>query len=529
MNKRQLEVLKTQNLNEKKILRFLKRAYQQASRDCEAKIRELAGRTDMENLQSIIYQQQYQEALKKQLDGILDTLQNNEFESIAEYLTKCYEDGFIGTLYDLHGQGIPLILPIDQTQVVKAVQTDSKISSNLYNRLGEDITYLKKSIRVELSRGVSNGSTWAEMATYIAHGMNSPFRKAMNCAMRIARTEGHRIQNEAQWDTLNEARGKGADVVKQWDSTLDSRTRPTHQILDGQIREIDDYFEVNGHRAKYPGGFGVASEDIHCRCCMLQRAKWALDQDELNTLKERATYFGLDKTAEFEEFKSKYIIAIEEEQQYNDDRYYPELIADIKRGKPMDFAGADSGNVNPLYGTSPGYSINCQACVVTFEARQRGYDVRVLPNTKGSMLEKLSRKTNLAWIDLETGEHPEYIFDNKKIYTAKTYKKYLENIIEQGKRYTIEFGWKGRSRSGHIVNIDRTDAGELRIKDNQRGMDEKSEWIGDKEISHYLSRLKYSTSIYGTKYSTPPKVLRIDNAGFDIDVVEKIMEGSGRK
>ena len=145
------------------------------------------------------------------------------------------------------------------------------------------------------------------------------------------------------------------------------------------------------------------------------------------------------------------------------------------------------------------------------------------------MLEKLSHKTNLAWIDLETGEHPEYIFDNKKIYTAKTYKKYLENIIEQGKRYTIEFGWKGRSRSGHIVNIDRTDAGELRIKDNQRGMDEKSEWIGDKEISHYLSRLKYSTSIYGIKYSTPPKVLRIDNAGFDIDVVEKIMEGSGRK
>lgn len=307
MNKRQLEVLKTQNLNEKKVIRFLKRAYQQASRDCEAKIRELAGRTDMENLQSIIYQQQYQEALKKQLDGILDTLQNNEFENIAEYLTKCYEDGFIGTLYDLHGQGIPLILPIDQSQVVKAVQTDSKISSNLYNRLGEDITYLKKSIRVELSRGISNGSTWAEMATHIAHGMNSPFWKAMNCAMRIARTEGHRIQNEAQWDTLNEARGKGADVVKQWDSTLDSRTRSTHQILDGQIREIDDYFEVNGHRAKYPGGFGVASEDIHCRCCMLQRAKWALDQDELNTLKERAAYFGFDKTADFEDFKKKYL------------------------------------------------------------------------------------------------------------------------------------------------------------------------------------------------------------------------------
>lgn len=94
MNKRQLEVLKYQMQNEKKILQLLKQVYQRASMDCERKIRELAGRTDMENLQSIIYQKQYQEALKKQLDGFLDALQNKEFENIAEYLTGCYEDGF---------------------------------------------------------------------------------------------------------------------------------------------------------------------------------------------------------------------------------------------------------------------------------------------------------------------------------------------------------------------------------------------------------------------------------------------------
>lgn len=309
MNKRQLEVLKYQMQNEKKILQLLKQVYQRASMDCERKIRELAGRTDMENLQSIIYQKQYQEALKKQLDGILDALQNKEFENIAEYLTGCYEDGFLGALYDIHGQGIPFIFPIDQAQVVDAVQTDSKISTNLYTRLGEDVSYLKKSIRAELSRGIANGSTWTEMAAHIAHGMNSPFHKAMNKAMRIARTEGHRIQNRAQMDTLNKAKENGADVVKQWISTLDDRTRETHKILDGQIREIEDYFEVNGHKAKYPGGFGVASEDIHCRCCMGQRAKWNLDQDELDTLKDRASYFDLDKSKDFEEFKKKYLQA----------------------------------------------------------------------------------------------------------------------------------------------------------------------------------------------------------------------------
>lgn len=307
MNKRQLEVLKYQMQNEKKILQLLKQVYQRASMDCERKIRELAGRTDMENLQSIVYQKQYQETLKKQLDGILDALQNKEFENISEYLTGCYEDGFLGALYDIHGQGIPFIFPIDQVQVVDAVQTDSKISTNLYTRLGEDVSYLKKSIRAELSRGIANGLTWTEMAAHIAHGMNSPFHKAMNKAMRISRTEGHRIQNRAQMDMLNKAKENGADVVKQWISTLDDRTRESHKVLDGQIREIEDYFEVNGHKAKYPGGFGVASEDIHCRCCMGQRAKWNLDQDELNTLKDRASYFGLDKTKDFEDFKNKYL------------------------------------------------------------------------------------------------------------------------------------------------------------------------------------------------------------------------------
>ena len=53
----------------------------------------------------------------------------------------------------------------------------------------------------------------------------------------------------------------------------------------------------------------MASEDIHCRCCMGQRAKWNLDQDELDMLKERAAYFGLDKANEFEDFKKKYLQA----------------------------------------------------------------------------------------------------------------------------------------------------------------------------------------------------------------------------
>lgn len=307
VNKSQKEVQQAHLNAEKHLIKLLERVYGQARNDCEKKIMELSSRTDLENLQSIIYQKQYQEALKKQLEGILDNLQSEEFTSIADYLQKSYHDGYVGVMYDLTKQGIPLIIPINQEQVVKALQTDSKLSKGLYARLGEDVNYLKRSIRAELSRGIANGSTWNEIAGKIAKGMNSPFNKSYNRAILIARTEGHRIQQRSALDGQFAAKEKGADVLKQWDSTLDNRTRPHHRMLDGQIRELDEDFEIDGLKATAPGHFGKASEDCNCRCCLLQRARWALDEDELNELKERAAYFGLDKTKDFEEFKQKYL------------------------------------------------------------------------------------------------------------------------------------------------------------------------------------------------------------------------------
>ena len=132
----------------------------------------------------------------------------------------------------------------------------------------------------------------------------------MNNAYRIARTEWHRIQNQSSMDAANKDKENCADVVKQWDATMDSRTRPHHALLDGQIRELDKPFEVAGRKAMYPSGLGIAFEDILCRCALLQRAKWALDDDELQTLKELAEFYGIYKTNDFDDFKNKYLESI---------------------------------------------------------------------------------------------------------------------------------------------------------------------------------------------------------------------------
>ncbi len=284
MNRREKEVLQAALKDEKHTIKLIERVYGQARKDCEKRIADLNARTDMQNIQSIVYQKQYQEILLKQINDVLDGLHGSEFATVSEYLGKCYETGFYGTLYDLQGQGVPLVFPIRQDQVVKALEIDSQLKKPLYESLGEDVERLKKSIRAEISRGVANGSSYLEMATKIATGMNSPFNRAMNRTFLITRTEGHRVQEQAAMDTRRRAKECGADIVKMWDATLDKKTRDWHLDADGQVKELDEPFIVDGEEMEAPGIGGSARNVCNCRCFCAQRARWALGSDETRWL-----------------------------------------------------------------------------------------------------------------------------------------------------------------------------------------------------------------------------------------------------
>lgn len=304
MNKHQKQVQRKIILNERAILKELEQIYEQALNDIMAKISQLQARTDTQNLQSIIYQVEYQKALKTQISAILDQLHNNEFNSISEYLTKCYEEGWIGTLYDLQNQGIPLIFPIDQEQIVKAIQVNTKLSKTLYDSLGLDIKDLKQVIRTEISRGLSQSYSYEQMATLIKRASGNSY----NNSVRIARTEGHRITNEANYNAQVKAKSKGAKIMKEWSATLDMKTRPDHQYLDGQLVEIDKPFkDSEGNEAMFPGGFGIARLDINCRCTMNQRAKWFLIDEEFTKMNGETNELTRFKNLkDYEEFKREF-------------------------------------------------------------------------------------------------------------------------------------------------------------------------------------------------------------------------------
>lgn len=299
MNKRQKEVIFASIQDEKVVISELKNIYKKALDDITTKIRLLQAD---ELTQSKIYQLDYQKALKSQIKAILDNMNSNQYDKISEYLKGSYFDGFLGTMYDLHGQGIPLVFPLDQEQMVKAILNDTKLSKSLYESLGYDIDKLKKEINNEITRGIAGSSSVHDIARNIRGRANV----ALNKAIRIARTESHRITSQATHDALIRAKEMGADIVKQWDSTLDKKTRPNHVKLDGQIRELEEPFEVNGNKAMYPGGFGVPHEDINCRCVLLQRARWALGEGEVTKMNNETKEIVKIKEKDFKSFKKRY-------------------------------------------------------------------------------------------------------------------------------------------------------------------------------------------------------------------------------
>ena len=321
MNKRQLEVEKKKLAEEAKELNHLKAIYNKAAEDIAKNISITDGKmevllanwddlsdADKSVYQSKIYQRNFQKQLQSQINDALKDLNSGQYKSISEYLEKCYETGYVGTMYDIAGQGIPIITPIDQKKVIRAMKTNSKISKGLYTKLGEDVDFLKKRIANNISRGIATADSYENIARNI---MNDS-KVGRNRAMTIVRTEGHRIHSNSAHDAQLAAKDAGADVVKQWDSTMDGKTRTTHRLLDGQLREVEEPFEMGGMKAMYPSDFGRPEEDINCRCVSLQRATWALDEEELETLKERAEYFELDKTNSFNDFRKKYLPAAEE-------------------------------------------------------------------------------------------------------------------------------------------------------------------------------------------------------------------------
>ena len=266
MNKKQKEILKLQLSQEKELIKDLKKTYNKALNDIKERIKALQAQ---EQTQSKIYQLRYQQALEKQISGIIDVLEGENIQLIAERLTEAYETGFLGSLYIMHGYEIPLLFGVDEKRIMTSVLKPIE-NMTFAKRLNINMNEFKKTIKAEISRGIATNASYGAIAKQIELRIKENF----NRSYRIAQTEMGRVSSEAKFDSMLKAKENGAKVYKQWCATLDLKTRPAHQKLDGQKREIDEPFTYQGHKAMHPHGFNVAGLDINCRCTLLEVPEW---------------------------------------------------------------------------------------------------------------------------------------------------------------------------------------------------------------------------------------------------------------
>ena len=303
MKKWEKEILQKQIKSEQAVIYRLRDSYKFALEAVNEKIQVLMAK---DQTQSVIYQLRYQQNLQRQLESIYSQMSQNWYSDIDSYLKDCYEDSFYSTMYGIQQDGIPAVIPFNQKEMAQMAAQSDFYGIQLSQRLYNDSVEAARVTRQEITRGIAMNSSYADITRAVAK-RGEP---TLNQAFRIVRTESHRIHEEVKFQTIDKVKNEtGADIVKQWDSSIDKRTRPSHAALDGQLREIEQPFKcpLNGHTAMYPGGFGIASEDINCRCVMLQRARWALDQSELekavgdldgmsdDELEELAKKFGISK------------------------------------------------------------------------------------------------------------------------------------------------------------------------------------------------------------------------------------------
>lgn len=300
MEKRQSEVQLELFSKEEMVRDRLKENYEAALKEVEKRIQQML--KDPGIRQGDIRHAKYMKMLEAQLETILHRLGADNVKDMTGYLDSVYREAFLGCLYKMHGDGVDLILLVDEDKVIRCISQETK-GIRLDNRLYENVRQLKKTIKAELARGFSSGRGYEWMARQIALKGGTSFSRAYT----IARTEGHRITSEAEMDCMAAAKEKGADVLKEWVSTLDGITRQTHVELDGQLRDLDEEFVIpsSGAKAMYPGGFGLACEDVNCRCCMNQRARWNLESGEYRYSRTAGEVVSI-KTDVYRKWKERY-------------------------------------------------------------------------------------------------------------------------------------------------------------------------------------------------------------------------------
>lgn len=148
-------------------------------------------------------------------------------------------------------------------QPVRLTEKKKKAFDKLISE-NKDIRWQKGQIQSVTMQSILQGESIPHMAQRIARTMGETNRKQ---SLMYARTAMTAAQNAGRHDAYKRAEEMGVKLKQQWEATLDERTRHEHRQLDGQVKPVDEPFEVDGYEIMYPGDPSADPEMVYnCRC-----------------------------------------------------------------------------------------------------------------------------------------------------------------------------------------------------------------------------------------------------------------------
>lgn len=243
--------------------RTLKRAYTSLLGDMNKVISNTYAKLDGNDLIGSLQKYHRKDNVEKTLTSLINEFSKVKYRGmynqLRDQLLFAYQYYYTG-LTEVSGKSYKL-LPLKKEWLIATIENELS-GLTLKQTLQRDRQNIIYSLKSNLIQGVNRGESYSQMAKRMKDVVNGDYQKAV----RIARTETHRVKEAGTYESALKGEKAGIKQVKTWNSSNDSRTRKEHRMLDGTTIGMDEYFRVGTAKTLKPGDTGRAEHDINCRC-----------------------------------------------------------------------------------------------------------------------------------------------------------------------------------------------------------------------------------------------------------------------
>nr|DAI04528.1 MAG TPA: minor capsid protein [Caudoviricetes sp.] len=211
------------------------------------------------------------ELMHQKLDNITQTCttaQQTAYKLARDEQYDIFALGANWAFYELEqAAGVAFNLTLYNTEAVKRLLMENpKLVPNKRIKSESNKTYDARVFNRYVMQGIIQGKSVHDIATQAVKGMADT---EVHWAMNNAITALTGAQNAGTLQQIRNAKARGIPIEKQWNSTLDYKTRNMHRLLDQQSVDPDEPFKVQGYELQYPGDPNGAPEMVYrCRCTL---------------------------------------------------------------------------------------------------------------------------------------------------------------------------------------------------------------------------------------------------------------------